>query len=117
MVKEYIPRWREIGMTPPENEVCPLCDEWGVGSVFIYYPSLPGYPPREEKCCPVFRCGLPYRLWPRIRALKKLKRKKMKLNPLSWFSDWAEKLGIPVWVVWAVAIGVGFLLFSFITGG
>lgn len=36
-----------------------------------------------------------------------------KFRPLSWFSDWADKLGIPVWAIWAAAIVVGFLLFNF----
>ena len=42
------------------------------------------------------------------------------MKPLSWFSDWAKRLGIPVWVVWAAVIAVasyGFLLFNFLFGG
>jgi uncharacterized integral membrane protein len=38
----------------------------------------------------------------------------MKLNPLSWFSDWAEKWGVPVWVVWAGAIVGGYLILHFL---
>lgn len=34
----------------------------------------------------------------------------MKLNPLSWFSDWAGKLGVPVYVVWVAVIIVGYLV-------
>jgi hypothetical protein len=41
----------------------------------------------------------------------------MKLNPLSWASDIAEKLGVPVWVVWVVLIVAGYLLLYWFAGG
>lgn len=34
----------------------------------------------------------------------------------SWFSDWAAKLGIPTWLVWAAAIVVGFLAIKGLLG-
>ena len=40
----------------------------------------------------------------------------MKLNPLSWFSDWAEKLGIPVYVLYIAAAIAGVLLFNLLCG-
>lgn len=41
----------------------------------------------------------------------------MRLNPLSWFSDWANQLGIPVWIVYVGAGVVGLLLLKFLIGG
>lgn len=41
----------------------------------------------------------------------------MKVNPLSWLSDIADRLGVPVWVVYLVVIVVGFLLLSWLTAG
>jgi hypothetical protein len=34
-------------------------------------------------------------------------------KPRSWFSEWAGKLGIPVWTVWVAVILVGFLVANF----
>lgn len=41
----------------------------------------------------------------------------MKLNPLSWVSDWADKHDIPVEYVWAALIVVGLLLSFFLFSG
>lgn len=41
----------------------------------------------------------------------------MKLSPLSWASDIADKLGVKVWMVWAALIVVGFLVLNFLGGG
>ena len=39
------------------------------------------------------------------------------MKPFSWFSDWAGKLGVPVWAVYVGAVVLGVLLFGFFFGG
>ena len=35
-------------------------------------------------------------------------------KPLSWFSDWAGKLGIPAWALIVGAVVVGYLVLSWL---
>jgi hypothetical protein len=38
----------------------------------------------------------------------------MSFRPFSWFSDWAGKLGIPIWTVYVAAVVVGYLILSWL---
>jgi hypothetical protein len=43
--------------------------------------------------------------------------KSMSFRPFSWFSDWADKLGIPVWVLIVAAVVVGAGILGFLSQG